>query len=81
MARPDAVIAFYVWDYPGGGFGFIDSFWKAAIVQDPEAVSLDESTRLPFCKADQLQDEVASAGYLEVEAAMELSPSPLAPGP
>jgi hypothetical protein len=37
VARPDAVIAFYVWDYPGGGVGFIDSFWKEAVAHTARA--------------------------------------------
>ncbi len=28
--RPGGLLSFYVWDYPGGGMGFIDAFWKAA---------------------------------------------------
>ena len=40
VLRPDGQIAFYVWDYPGGGVGFIDAFWKAAAEIDPEAAAL-----------------------------------------
>lgn len=47
--RPGGLIGFYVWDYPGGGIGFIDAFWKAAASLDPAAVELDESRRFPQC--------------------------------
>jgi SAM-dependent methyltransferase len=66
VARPDATIAFYVWDYPGGGVGFIDTFWKAAIDLDPAAAPLDESTRFPFCTRDELRREASAAGYRDV---------------
>lgn len=67
IARPDAELALYVWDYPGGGLEFIDVFWKAAAALDPAAAALDEATRFPFCTAERLGDEVALAGYLDVE--------------
>ncbi|MGO1077563.1 class I SAM-dependent methyltransferase [Inquilinus sp. CA228] len=49
VLRPDGLLGFYVWDYPGGGIGFIDAFWKAAADIDPRAAALDESRRFPFC--------------------------------
>jgi SAM-dependent methyltransferase len=74
VARPDATIAFYVWDYPGGGVGFIDAFWKAAIELDPAAATHDESTRFPFCVVDELHREVSAAGYQHVSVeAIEVS--------
>src|SRR5688572_26803376 len=30
VLKPDGLLSFYVWDYPGGGMGFIDAFWRAA---------------------------------------------------
>ena len=45
VARPGATIPFYVWDYPGGGLGFVDAFWKAAAAVDPAAAELDERMR------------------------------------
>ncbi len=54
VLRPDGLLSFYVWDYPGGGMGFIDAFWKAAAKVDAKAADLNESARFPFCTADGL---------------------------
>lgn len=54
VLRPGGLLSFYVWDYPSGGMGFIDAFWKAAAEVDPAAAELDESTRFPFCTRDGL---------------------------
>lgn len=62
VLRPGGVVAFYVWDYPGGGMGFIDAFWKAAGEIDPDAVELNESTRFPFCQKDGLSALCQDAG-------------------
>ena len=67
VVRPDGTIAFYVWDYPGGGIAFIDTFWKAASALDPAAASLDEAIRFPFCTQACLAAEVAAAACLDVE--------------
>ncbi|MCB1387332.1 MAG: class I SAM-dependent methyltransferase [Nitratireductor sp.] len=67
VLRPDGQIAFYVWDYPGGGVGFIDAFWKAAAEIDPEAAALDESTRFPFCTREGLADLCRAAGIAGAE--------------
>lgn len=69
VLRPGGVLSFYVWDYPGGGIGFIDSFWKAARSLDPKAAELDEGTRFPFCTADGLVELCAEAGMAEPEIA------------
>ncbi|MFD3191761.1 class I SAM-dependent methyltransferase [Sedimentitalea sp. HM32M-2] len=63
--RPGGVLSFYVWDYPGGGMGFIDAFWQAAAEIDPKAAELDEGRRFPFCTRDgltQLCDQAGIAG-------------------
>lgn len=62
VLRPGGLLAFYVWDYPGGGMGFIDHFWKAAAEIDPAAVALDESPRFPFCEPDGLLQLCRDAG-------------------
>ncbi len=67
VTRPGGTVSFYVWDYPGGGVGFIDAFWKAAAALDAAAGGLDEAVRFPFCTAGSLEDEVESAGYSDVE--------------
>ena len=45
VAKRGCVVSFYVWDYPGGGMGFIDAFWKAAVAEDADAEALVEGTR------------------------------------
>lgn len=67
VLRPGGVVSFYVWDYPGGGIGFIDAFWKAAASLDPKTTELDEGTRFPFCTAEGLGDLCAEAGLPDAE--------------
>jgi SAM-dependent methyltransferase len=67
VVRPGGTIAFFVWDYPGGGMGFIDSFWKAAASLDPAASALDEARRFSFCKPEELIDLCTSAGLTGIE--------------
>lgn len=70
VLRPGGRIAFYVWDYPGGGMGFIDAFWRAARARDPAAAEHDEARRFPFC---------TEAGLRRLCAAAELSGTEIAP--
>ena len=65
-ARPGGTVAFYVWDYPGGGLGFLDAFWKAAAAADPAAAALDEARRFPLCTPDALAGLAAEAGLTAV---------------
>ena len=67
VSRPGATVAFYVWDYPGGGVGFISAFWRAATALDPAAADLAEGVRFPFCTAVSLAKELADAGLNDVE--------------
>lgn len=73
VLKPDGVLAFYVWDYPGGGMGFIDAFWTAAAAIDEKAAALDESKRFPFCTRDGLAGLCHDAGLpAPVIAALEI---------
>ena len=65
VLRPGGTLSFYVWDYPGGGVGFIDAFWKAAATLDPKAAELDEGKRFPFCTTEGLADLCARAGIAD----------------
>lgn len=67
VLRPGGLLSFYVWDYPGGGVGFIDAFWKAAASLDPTAAELDEGLRFPFCTQDGLAALCAEAGIAPPE--------------
>ena len=62
-------MSFYVWDYPSGGIGFVDAFWKAAAALDPSAAELDEALRFPFCTVAQLKALCVRAGLREVQIA------------
>ncbi|WP_245943884.1 class I SAM-dependent methyltransferase [Acuticoccus kandeliae] len=69
VLRPGGTIAFYVWDYPGGGMGFIDAFWRAAADIDPAAASLNEADRFPFCTEAGLAALCAEAGLADIAVA------------
>lgn len=66
VRHPRGIMSFYVWDYPGGGIGFIDAFWKAAAKIDPAAEELDEARRFPFCTPAGLEKICCEAGIGEV---------------
>lgn len=68
VAKPNATIAFYVWDYPGGGMGFMDAFWEAAMAVAPGAAFAAERSRFPFCTPGGLLDELRAAGFAQAEA-------------
>ncbi|QXT41160.1 class I SAM-dependent methyltransferase [Gymnodinialimonas ceratoperidinii] len=67
VLRPGGTLSFYVWDYPGGGIGFIDAFWKAAAALDQKAAELDEGARFPFCSEPGLRQLCADAGLPDAE--------------
>lgn len=62
VARPGGTVAFYVWDYPGGGVEFMRAFWKEATALDPRAADLAENRRFPFCTPEGLVALAADAG-------------------
>ncbi|MBM6578954.1 class I SAM-dependent methyltransferase [Microvirga sp. BT689] len=68
VARRDATIAFYVWDYPGGGIQFMRAFWSAATTLDPSASDLTEDKRFPFCTRERLTELAREAELASVEA-------------
>ena len=67
VARPGGTVAFYVWDYPGGGVEFMRAFWTAAASLDPNARDLTEDKRFPFCTADGLTALSKAAGLSSVD--------------
>lgn len=74
VGRTGASVAFYVWDYPGGGVQFMRAFWTAATSLDPAASDLTEDRRFPFCTPDGLKQLVGEAGLGAFEiAALEVS--------
>ncbi len=66
VAGGGGTVAFYVWDYPGGGLGLLRAFWQAATALDPAAESLTESKRFGFCDSDGLKALAVSGGLEEV---------------
>jgi SAM-dependent methyltransferase len=66
-ARPGGTVAFYVWDYPGGGMQMMREFWTAAAALDPAAAALAEDRRFPFCTPDGLAELAARAGLTGIE--------------
>jgi SAM-dependent methyltransferase len=62
VLKPGGLLSFYVWDYPGGGMGFIDEFWRAAAAIDDKALALDEAKRFPFCTREGLTALCRAAG-------------------
>lgn len=67
VVKPGGAVSLYVWDYPGGGMGFMDAFWQAAIDVDPAAETAGERSRFPFCTADGLASEAEAAGLSGVD--------------
>jgi ubiquinone/menaquinone biosynthesis C-methylase UbiE len=63
VTRPGGLLSFYVWDYPGGGMGFMRAFWNAATALDPKAMELAEARRFPFCTAEGLAALCTEAGW------------------
>jgi SAM-dependent methyltransferase len=75
VTKPGGLVSFYVWDYPGGGMGFMRAFWNAATALDPKAEELAEGRRFPFCTPEGLAALAAEAGWgavtvdkIEIEA-------------
>jgi SAM-dependent methyltransferase len=67
LVREGGTVAFYVWDYPGGGVAFMRAFWNAAIALDPAVAHLGEGKRFPFCTPDGLRQLCRESGLDEPE--------------
>lgn len=66
VLKPGGILSFYVWDYPGGGIGFITAFWKAVMKLDERARDLTEGKRFPFCTRDGLAALCRDAGLRDI---------------
>jgi SAM-dependent methyltransferase len=75
VCRPGGKVGFYVWDYPGGGVGFMSAFWDAAAALDPAARDLAETRRFPFCTQDKLTNMAEAAGLTSVRSTGIEAPS------
>ena len=67
VVRSGGTIAFYVWDYPGGGMEFMRAFWTAAAALDPAAQNLTEDRRFPFCTPEGLTGLMRGAGLTRID--------------
>ncbi len=68
VVRSVGTVALYVWDYPGGGMGFMGAFRNAAIALDPGASGFAEGKRFPFCTPTGLTELVSNVGLRSVDA-------------
>ncbi len=64
-ARPDGIVAVYVWDY-AGQMQLMRLFWDAAGALDPQAHDLDEGPRFALCQPAPLANLFTVAGLREV---------------
>jgi SAM-dependent methyltransferase len=65
VARRDAVVAGYVWDY-AEEMELIRRFWDAAIALDPASARLDEAVRFPICRPEALEAAFVAGGLSDV---------------
>jgi SAM-dependent methyltransferase len=68
VCRPGATVAFYVWDYPGGGVEFMRAFWQAAISLNPQAADLAEDKRFPYCTQEGLENLATAADLVGIKS-------------
>lgn len=75
VCRPGGTVAFYVWDYPGGGLEFLRAFWTAAASLDGDARDLTEDRRFPFCTSEALVGLAEEAGFTGVHCSPIVVPA------
>lgn len=66
VARPDGIVAAYVWDY-AEGMALMRYFWDAATALDPAARDLDEGVRFPLCRPAPLTELFQLADLRDVD--------------
>jgi SAM-dependent methyltransferase len=65
-ARPGAVVAAYVWDYPER-MHLLRQFWDAAVSLDASAADLHEANRFADCRPDPLRELFTAGGLQQVQ--------------
>lgn len=75
VARYGGTVAYYVWDYPGGGLEFLRAFWTVATELEPSTRDLNEDRRFPFCTPDALASLAEDTGLVGVEVAAIEAPT------
>ena len=76
-ARPDGVVAAYVWDY-ADGMQLMKHFWDAAVEVAPEAAGLREDLRFPLCRPEPLRALFRDTGLADVSVEEIVVPTPFA---
>jgi SAM-dependent methyltransferase len=66
VARSDAVVAAYVWDY-AGKMELMRYFWNAGTELKAKAADLDEGRHFKICQPDRLETLFNAAGLKDVE--------------
>jgi len=73
VCRPGGRVGFFVWDYPGRGVGFMQTFWDGAAALDPGARDLTEDRRFPDCTEEALSALAAEVwGVPVASSALEI---------
>jgi SAM-dependent methyltransferase len=66
VAKPNGIVAVYVWDY-ASKMQFMRHFWNAAAALDPGAYDLDEGRRFPLGQPEPLRALFQNTGLQDVE--------------
>jgi ubiquinone/menaquinone biosynthesis C-methylase UbiE len=66
VAKSNAVVSVYVWDY-AGKMEFLRYFWDAAAIVDGSAKAFDQAERFSICQPDALTQVFKDAGLNNVE--------------
>jgi len=69
VARTNATVAAYVWDYTGK-MELLRYFWDAAISLFARARELDEGVRFPMCNPSSMHKLFSEAGYQSTEVTL-----------
>lgn len=65
VAKPEAVVGVYVWDY-NGKMELMRHFWDAAVALDSDAARFHEGSRFPLCQPKPLAALFEAAGFEDV---------------
>ena len=75
VTAPGGTVAFYVWDYVGGGLELLSAFWNAAAALNPAAEEFTEGKRFPWCEPVAMAALAREAGLSEVRVEALETPS------
>lgn len=75
VTATNGTVAFYVWDYAGGGLELLRAFWDAAAALNPAAGEFTEAKRFPWCEPGALASLAREAGLSGVQVEAVETPS------